>query len=114
VSDDPYDWKDPDGDQARWSDADWLRSMARSNFVIEDIARADKIADWLSFLSETVAALRADLNETAKAVAADVVAERDHLKAILAKIRERTTDWQDVGTALDALDAVGDILAGRR
>jgi hypothetical protein len=44
VSDDSYGWKDPDGDQASWSDADWLRSMARANFVIEDIARADRIA----------------------------------------------------------------------
>jgi hypothetical protein len=41
---DPYDWRAPDGDQSTWSDADWLRYEARSNFITEDIERADRIA----------------------------------------------------------------------
>jgi hypothetical protein len=44
---DPYDWRAPDGDQSTWSDADWLRYEARSNFITEDIERADRIADRL-------------------------------------------------------------------
>lgn len=47
MSDDPCDWKEPDGDPAAWSDADWLRSMARANLIAEDIARADRIAKQL-------------------------------------------------------------------
>ena len=60
MSDDPYDWKEPVGDPASWSDADWLRNMARANFVIDDIARAD----WISARLETLeAAIRQIENE---------------------------------------------------
>jgi hypothetical protein len=41
---DPYDRKAPEGDPGTWSDADWLRYEARSNFITEDIERADRIA----------------------------------------------------------------------
>ena len=41
---DPYDWNPPDLPPEQMTDADWLRSQARANFITEDIERADRIA----------------------------------------------------------------------
>jgi hypothetical protein len=111
---DPYAWTPPDAPRETWSDADWLRDMARSNFVTEDIARADKIATMLDGLASIVAVMRTDLDMLAEAVVADVAAELKHVKTQLEHVREAVTDWPDVGTAQDAIDRVGDVLAGRR
>jgi len=114
VSDDPYTWTAPAGPPETWSDADWLRDMARANFVTEDIERADKIARMLDAMPAALAVVRSELNLLAEAVAADVVAELKHVKAQLAKVRAAATDWSDVGTAEDAIWRVQDILEGRR
>jgi len=42
---DPYAWQPPAGvDHDDLTDADWLRVQARSNFITEDIVKADRIA----------------------------------------------------------------------
>jgi hypothetical protein len=114
MSYDPYDWTPPDSPRETWSDADWLRAEARANFVTEDIERADKIARMLDGMAAIVAVMRTNLDVLAEAVVADVAAELKHVKSQLEQVREAVTDWPDVGTAQDAIDRIGDVLAGRR
>jgi hypothetical protein len=59
---DPCVWTAPAGPPETWSDADWLRDMARSNFVTEDIERADKIAARLETLEAAIAEALDDLS----------------------------------------------------
>lgn len=56
---DPYDWNLPDLPPEQMTDADWLRDMARANFIEEDIERADRIAARLVELERYEAAVKA-------------------------------------------------------
>jgi hypothetical protein len=88
---DPFDWNPPDSPRETWSDADWLRDMARANFVTEDIERADKIARTLEYLSRYKSVVESVIADFAERHAGEGVWQW----AFASAIRERLEGQRD-------------------
>ncbi len=84
---DPYAWTPPTGPSDTWSDADWLRDMARANFVTEDIERADKIAARLDAADRALCRLAAICADHLRGAKGAHVAMIDIIRALQGGIR---------------------------